>query len=95
VVNTAKEGVADANSFIVGKTGALLAYAAPEPGIEVPSAGYTFAWTGLMAGGGLTAAVMRWREEANHSDFFEVRMALDTKIVSADLGVFYNNAVSS
>ncbi|MGE3467656.1 MAG: hypothetical protein AB7J13_12060, partial [Pyrinomonadaceae bacterium] len=46
VVNTAKQGAAASMSFNFGKA-AWLGYVNPNPTIEMPSAGYTFAWTGV------------------------------------------------
>ena len=92
--NTAKEGAVDAMDFIFSGTEVLMAYSAPNPGLEQPTAGYTFAWTGLIPGGGLQAAVHRLREEKRHSDWFEVRMAYDMKSIATDLAVFFKNAVA-
>lgn len=92
--NTAKEGAADSYSFIVGKKSALLAYAAPEAGLDQPSAGYTFAWTGLLGEAAFESGVWRGRDDRAHSDWFEVRMSYDMKVVAADLGVFFESAVA-
>jgi hypothetical protein len=93
IQNTGAEGAADAFSFIIPSTHAMLAYAAPSPGLDQPSAGYNFTWNGLIPGGGLGAAVYRGREERAHSDWFEVRMAQDLRVVASDLGVFFNGIV--
>ena len=50
VENTAAEGVVDSISFLYG-TSALLVYAAPSPGLMLPSGGYTFGWSGLLGAG--------------------------------------------
>ena len=50
VENTAAEGVVDSISFLYG-TSALLVYAAPSPGLMLPSGGYTFGRSGLMGAG--------------------------------------------
>lgn len=96
VQNTAPEGQTDSISFIVPSRSALLTYANPTPSRQEPSAGYTFAWTGLIPG--LTNAfggvISRYREEQEHSDVFEIRVAGDQRIVSPDMGVFLSNAVA-
>jgi hypothetical protein len=91
---TSEEGQAYTSDFIVGPKNALLVYAAPEPGLEVPSAGYVFAWTGLLGEGASSpAAVERFREEQEHSDVFEARTAYDMRVVAPDLGVFFSGLV--
>lgn len=92
--NVGKEGLADQFEFIVGKNHILLCYAAPEPGLETPSAGYTFAWTGLIPGSSYQSAVWRGRDERAHSDWFEVRMAVDQRKVAQDLAIFLKDAVA-
>jgi len=95
ISNTATEGATDAFSFLLGKH-MLLYYAAPSPGLRQPSAGYTFAWTGLQgasaAGDGVR--IKRFRIEENESDRIEADMAWDQKLVALDLGVFFATAVT-
>lgn len=93
IENTANEGAANVHAFIGGKH-ALLAYAAPSPGIMVPSAGYTFSWTGFLGAGALGTRMKRMRMEHLESDRVEIEMAFDHKKVAADLGSFFLNAVS-
>lgn len=91
--NTAEEGATAAMSFIFGKHAALY-YANPNPGILVPSAGYTFSWAGLLGGGALGTRMKKFRLEQIESDRIEVEMAFDFKVVAADLGLFFSGAVS-
>jgi hypothetical protein len=95
VYESAAEGATSSIGLIANAKDALLIYSAPSPGIEVPSAGYTFAWTGLLAG---TAAfggvVSTMREERNHSDIIEMRQAYDMKLVASELGVFFDGIVA-
>ncbi len=93
VQNTAAEGVAASNAFIVGKS-ALLSYRPPRPGILIPSAGYNFAWTGYLGGGLGAAQISRFRMEHLKSDRIEGEQAYDMKVVSPDLGVFFNTIVA-
>jgi hypothetical protein len=90
VENTAAEGQADSNAFIVDSKAMLAVYAAPAPSIEVPSAGYTFAWTALVPEltneyGGV---IERFRDDRARSDIFSIRNAWGMKKVAADLGVY-------
>lgn len=97
VSNTAAEGQADSIGYIANSRSLLLAYAAPAPSIKLPSAGYTFAWTGLVPGAGNAAGgvIMRGRRELAHSDVIQIRAAYDQRSVATDLGVFFTEAVSS
>lgn len=97
VSNTAAEGQADSIGYIADARSILLAYAAPAPSIKQPSAGYTFAWTGLIPGAGSAAGgvIMRGRRELAHSDVLQIRGAYDQRAVATDLGVFFSAAVSS
>ena len=93
VYNSAVQGATDSIGFIGGKS-ALLVYAAPSPGLYVPSGGYTFSWTGLMGAGALGMRMKRIRDEKRESDMIEIQMAFDLKLVSADLGQFFITAVN-
>jgi hypothetical protein len=93
IYNTAAEGATNSHSFIGGKN-ALLVYAAPSPGLMVPSAGYTFSWTGLLGAGALGTRMKRIRMEHLESDRLEIEMSFDHKLVAADLGYFFSAAVS-
>jgi hypothetical protein len=93
IENSANEGATNVHAFIGGKH-ALLAYAAPNPGIMVPSAGYTFSWTGFLGAGALGTRIKRMRMEQLEADRIEIEMAFSQKKVAADLGSFFLNAVS-
>lgn len=93
VQNTAAEGATAANSFIVGKH-ALLAYRAPRASIMTPSAGYTFSWTGYLGGANGAPQISKFRMDALKSDRVEAEMAYDQKVVSADLGYFFDGIVA-
>jgi hypothetical protein len=94
VYNAAAEGMTGSYSFIVGKH-ALLCYSAPEPGLLVPSAGYTFGWQGFTGLNNLGVRVsqipMDWLGMGTIRD--EAEMAFDMQIVGKDLGVFFSGIV--
>jgi hypothetical protein len=92
IENTAPMGATDSFNFMNSKT-ALLMYSAPNAGIMQPSAGYIFAWTGLLGAGAYGTRIKRFRMEQIESDRIEGEMAFGMKIVAADLGVFFNSAV--
>lgn len=93
IKNTAKRGATKSHSFIAGKT-ALLAYAAPAPSIMAPSAGYTFAWTGQVGAGAGGQRVKSFYINEKSSTRVEIEMAIDQKIVAADLGAFWDTVVA-
>ena len=95
VVNLANEGVVgDADfEFVFGKN-ALLTYANPTPSILQPSGGYIFSWTGFLGAGANGNRIKQFRIEQIASDRIEGEMAFDAKLVSADLGVFFEDAVA-
>jgi hypothetical protein len=93
IKNTSPEGVAAAYDFHHGKN-ALLLYRPGSAGLNTPSAGYTFIWTGLFGAGENGIRIKRFRMEPIASDRIEAEEALDQKVVSADLGYFYSGAVA-
>ena len=90
---TNAEGAAEAYSFTTGKK-ALLCHVAPTPGLLTPSAGYTFQWTGVSGGLGATIGTSQFRMESIKSDRVEAEMAFDNKVISTDLGFFWNTVVA-
>ena len=95
IKNTAVEKATAVFDFHHGKH-ALLSYSPASAGLEVPSAGYTFEWTGISAGIGTTIATSRipmpWK--GNGNERIEGQIAFANKLVSADLGYFFNSAVA-
>lgn len=94
VKNIAAKGSPESNEFILGK-GALLCYSAPRPGLKTPSAGYTFAWTGLLGAGAYANRVLRIQMPwlGMGTERIEGEMAFDQKVVAADMGVFFKEIV--
>jgi len=93
IENTALEGGTESNAFIGGKH-ALLVYAAPTPGIMTPTAGYTFVWTGAPGASGAGTRITKIRAPLIRSDRLEIDDDFDMKVVSADLGFMFLNAVA-
>lgn len=94
VYNSAAEGATASMGFMIGDVG-LLAYVAPSPQIDQPSALYTFSWSTLdkvrQAG---AAAISMWRDEAVKSDILRGEMYFDMKVVATDCGVFFTNLLT-
>ena len=94
VQNTAAEGAPENLSFIADEHDALLVYAAPEPQIEMPSAGYTFSWGGAIGAGANGERIKKFRMEKLASDRIEIEMAWVPKLVAAELGVFFDEVTA-
>jgi hypothetical protein len=94
VQNTANEGQPGVMNFIA-PPGALLCYAAPEPALDAPSAGYTFSWAGMYGAGPDAARILKMRAELRRSDRIEIEGAWDHHVVSSDLGVYFYNTLAN
>jgi hypothetical protein len=86
------EGATDAYAFAFGSN-ALLCYSAPSPGLLAPSAGYTFAWTGVSQGMGGIVGTKNFRMEQLGANRIESEIAFDNKVVATDLGYFFSAIV--
>lgn len=93
IQNTAPKGATASFSLMSDKT-MLLAYAAPNPGLMQPTAGYTFSWTGLLPGGAYSTRIKRFRMEQIESDRVEGEMAFAQAVVAPILGQFFTAVVS-
>ena len=96
VQNTAAEGLAESSSFIVGKH-ALLTHSAPNPGLMVPSAGYTFSWNAYLGqsnGLGIATQRLDLRPVDRKVTRIVGEIAMDMKVVSSDLGFFWEGIVA-
>ena len=54
------------------------------PGLQTPTAGYTFSWTGYMGAGAEGTRIKQFRMEHLDSDRLEGQMAYDQKVVATD-----------
>ncbi len=93
IYNAGKEGADDDFNFIGGDM-AWLGYVTPTPGMLVPSAGYTFVWTGYI-GSNNGVRMKSFRMENINSDRQEIELALAQKLVGADLGVYFDQIIAS
>ena len=92
--NTAVEGAAAADmNYIFSGTNAALYYAAPSPGLMVPTAGYTFTWSNLIPGGS-GQTITSWRDNDRKAQKIEIEASDSLKLVAADMGVFFTGVVS-
>ena len=95
VRNIAAKGAAEDTDFIAGDH-AMLTYRPQRAGLRTPSAGYIFAWTGLMGAGAYGNRIQRLPMPllGLGTERIEGEMAYDMRRVAAELGYFFNQAVS-
>lgn len=91
--NLGAEGAATNMQFVFGAESALLVYSAPRPSILQPSGGYTFAWSGFL-GSVQGWRTKRFRMDPISSDRIEGEAAFAMKLISADVGVFFDNILT-
>lgn len=94
IKNTADIGQTASLSFIGGDNDALLVYRNPRPGRLMPSAGYTYAWTGYLGANAEGGRVTSWYEPSLKANVMEVEFATEFMLTGTDLGYFFLNAVS-
>ena len=93
VENTAAEGATGSYSFTHGKA-ALLCHVASSPSLLTPSAGYTFAWSGISGGLGENVGIKDIPAPLRQADRIQGEAAWDNKIIGSDLGLFAASAVA-
>ncbi len=94
VKDTSVEGSATEVSEFILDDALLLAYAAPTPSILMPSAGYNFAWNGLLGAGAYGTRITRMDVPLKKAERIEGELAYDQKVVSPDLATFFTSAVA-
>lgn len=94
IYNQAQQGNAAASWAWIGGKHAVLLYAAPQPGVMLPSAGYTFSWTGYLGAGSGGQRIKRFRMEHLASTRVEAEVAYDQKVIGVDLGYFFNGIIA-
>lgn len=94
--NTAAEGSSASISRLFPEKDMLLMYSEPNPGLKRPTAGYTFAWTGLVPGqtNAFGGVIEERRNDARHSDVFEIRAAWDQVKMADDLAHYFEDVVA-
>lgn len=93
VETTTAEGASTQTSAFIGGKHALLVYAAPNPGLMVPTGGYTFSWNGYLGAGAQGQRITKLRMDPIKSDRVEIEMAYVQKVIADVLGYFFSGAV--
>jgi hypothetical protein len=91
---TSNEGAATLTTgFVVGKEFVLF-YVPDAPGLDTPSAGYTFSWTGYLGASALGSRMKKFRMEPNSADRVEIEQAYDQNPMAPALGGYYSSVVA-
>jgi len=84
------------------KGAAFLYYRPPQPGLEIPSAGYCFNWTqrekgaqGEQLPSGPMRSVRRWWEDSPKQWVVEASECFDAKVTGADAGYLFYDTIST
>lgn len=80
--------------FIAGNHAAMF-YVPSAPSLMTPSAGYSFAWTGYLGAADGAGQISRWYNQDTKSTIVEIEQTWDHKQVAADMGWFFENAVTA
>jgi len=96
VETTSNEGQTDTFGRIATSGCLLLAYVPKAPALYEPSAMYSFDWVppGSLVGG-FGNAVASWWEQNLKAQMYEIEMATDQHLVSANCGIFMSNFLTS
>ena len=90
VVNSAVRGATESTAFI-GADNALVYYAPDSVGLDEPTAGVNFSWTGLTGNTESGLRIKRFRMEQLESDRIEGQMTYDQKVVASELGYLFTS----
>lgn len=93
IINSAKQGLVEANAFFGGKS-ALLTFSQPTPNKMMPSAGYTFNWTGYLGATANGTRIKRFYVSKEASTYVEAETAFVQQITGQDCGYFFNNIIA-
>lgn len=95
IYNSSDEGATFSGGYIWDKN-AILLYVPPNPGLMVPSSGYTFIWKqdGMGGNGDYQIPIRREEERLRSRDILLADHAFDQKVVGADCGYEVINAVA-
>lgn len=90
---SAEKATSQTFAFVSSKC-ALLCYSAPSPSLLQPTGGYIFSWRGLTGLNNAGIRTKRFRMENLAADRVESELAIDLKLVAADMGYFFSAAVA-
>jgi len=85
--------VADPTLELIAGNHALLVYAAPKPSKMLPSGGYIFGWKGLTGLNNIGVRTKKFYMDKEDATRIETDMCFDMKLVAADMGHMFLDAV--
>lgn len=91
VVNTSVEGASSQTTSFIGGDNALVYYAPDSAGLNEPTAGIQFSWTGFMGATANGMRIKRFREERVEADRIEGQMSFDYKLTAPELGYMFTS----
>lgn len=91
IASTSNEGASTLTNAFISTGTALLAYRNRTPGIDQPTAGYRFNWTGYLNAQGVQ--VKKFRMEHLEADRVEISLATDMRIVYKEAGALFTALV--
>ncbi len=91
---TAKGDATPARDFIASADDILLYYAPNTVGLDEPTAGISFSWTGPMGNTPAGMRIKRFRMEKNEADRIEGQMSFVYQVTGPDLGYYINNVTT-
>ena len=87
-------GGPDCNALLHRRQARAALVPSQNPGLMVPTAGYNFTWTGFLGATNNGMRIRRKRDDLSDTDLFELDMHYDNKLVSADLGYFFDGIIA-
>lgn len=91
---TSGEGAATLTTGFVINKEFVLFHTPPVADVDIPSAGYTFGWTGYMGATPTGTRMKKFRMEPTASDRIEIEQAFDQNVISSPLGGYYSTVVA-
>lgn len=91
IVNPNKKGAASQDKAFIGGNNALLYYAPASAGLNEPTAGAQFSWTGLLGNTEAGLRIKRFRMEQNEADRIEGQMAFDYRVTAPEMGYYFSD----
>jgi len=95
VSNTNKKGNATQTKTWIGGDNCLIYYAPDSAGLNEPTAGVQFSWTGLLGNTGDGMRMKKIRADLVGADRIEGEMAFDHKLTGPELGYMYTSVSSA
>ena len=89
IYTSSAQGAATPVRAFIGGDNVLLYYAPDTVGLEEPTAGVQFSWTGLLGNTPNGMRIKRFRQESREADRIEGQMSFDYKVTGADLGYLF------